>query len=102
MENINNYCTISNNVINGCGQLKWCIRENPKKEVDSGWVFLSSIDTSEFLSETDNWSIVPISFVVEVEPAILQILEMSYGTEVTLVREDNGLFFVDSNTGEKL
>ena len=93
---------VSKNIINGKGSLKWCMREQPLNEVDNGWRFLSNIDTDEFLSDSSNMAVYDWGTLVEIEPAIMALLDMPIGADVTLVEKDGRKFFVDSNTGERI
>ena len=93
---------VSKNIISGKGLLKWCIREQPLNEVDNGWRFLSDIDTDEFLSDSSNMAVYDWGTLVEIEPAIMALLDMPIGADVTLVEKDGRKFFVDSNSGERI
>ena len=94
-------CTVSRNIYERRGTLKWCIREEGKRDVDCGWVFLSDIDTDEYLSDVNNWCILAFETVVEIEPAILAIYDMPVGTDLTLVIEKGGRrFFIETHTGK--
>ena len=95
--------TLSNNLLNGKGKLRWCIREKSKHQVDNGWVFLSDVDTNEFLSNPKNMSVCDFGTIFEIEPAVLSIFDMPVGTELTFVeREDGSRDFYHSKTGKKV
>ena len=70
-------------------------------ELDNGWLFLSEIDTEEYLSHVENMSICDWSTIVEIEPAVLSIFNMSIGTELTMIYEDERVCFLDTSTGQK-
>ncbi len=95
-------CLVSRNIYNGNGRLKWCVKENGKRDVDNGWRFISEIDTDEFLADVNNWCILAYESVIEIEPAILAIYDMPIGTEVTLIQEGKKKYFIDTNTGQKI
>ena len=95
-------CIVSKNIIEEKGELKWCVREKGINDLDTGWRFLSSIDTDEYLSNSENMCIYNYDTVVEIEPAILLIYDLPVGTDVTLIREGKKKFFVDTATGEKI
>lgn len=92
-------CMVSKNIYEKKGNLKWCIKEKSAKEVDNGWRFISDIDTDDYLADNNNWCILSYEAVIEIEPAIISIYHMPIGTDLTLIREGNKLFFVDTNTG---
>lgn len=95
-------CIASKNILEGKGKLCWCIREESENSVDNGWRFLSHIDTDEFLNNPANLCVCDYNTVAEIEPAIIAIYTMPVGTDIMLVRKENKLVFVDSNTEEEI
>lgn len=93
---------VSNNIINGSGVLKWCIREESLNDIDNGWRFLSNIDSDEFLSDSSNMSVLDFNTVVEIEPAVLKIFNMPIGTELTLMYDNGKKYFVYTENGDIL
>ena len=93
---------VSNNILENKANIKWILRENSVNELDNGWRFLSEIDTEEYLSHAENMSICDWSTIVEIEPAVLSIFNMPIGTELTIIYEDERVYFLDSNSGQKL
>ena len=93
---------VSNNILKNKANIKWILRENSVNELDNGWRFLSEIDTEEYLSHAENMSICDWSTIVEIEPAVLSIFNMPIGTELIIIYEDERVYFLDSNSGQKL
>ena len=93
---------VSNNILENKANIKCILRENSINELDNGWRFLSEIDTEEYLSHVENMSICDWSTIVEIEPAVLSIFNMPIGTELTIIYEDERVYFLDSNSGQKL
>ena len=93
---------VSNNILENKANIKWILRESSVNELDNGWRFLSEIDTEEYLSHAENMSICDWSTIVEIEPAVLSIFNMPIGTELTIIYEDERLYFLDTITGQKL
>ena len=93
---------VSNNILENKANIKWILRENSVNELDNGWRFLSEIDTEEYLSRAENMSVCDWSTIVEIEPAVLSIFNMPIGTELILIYEDERVYFLDSNSGQKL
>ena len=93
---------VSNNILENKANIKWILRENSINELDNGWRFLSEIDTEDYLSQVENMSICDWSTIVEIEPAVLSIFNMPIGTELTIIYEDERVYFLDSNSGQKL
>ena len=73
-----------------------------REQLDNGQRFLSVIDTEEYLSHVENMSICDWSTIVELEPAVLSIFNMPIGKELTVIYEDERLYFLDTITGQKL
>ena len=93
---------VSNNILENKANIKWILRENSVNELDNGWRFLSEIDTEEYLSHAENMSICDWNTIVEIEPAVLSIFNMPIGTELTMIYEDERVYFLDTITGQKL
>lgn len=92
-------CVASRNILNGKGNLKWCIRESAINELDNGWRFLSDIDTDEFLSDSSNMAVCDWGTIINVEPAVIAIYNLPVGTDIMLVCENNVKKFVYTDTG---
>ena len=92
-----NGCIVSNNILSEKGELKWCFRESPVNNMDSGWRFLSSIDTDEYLADANNSSVCSLDTIVQIEPAILAVINLPVGTDVALTTVDGEKVFVDTN-----
>ncbi len=95
-------CIASNNLLSGKGELKWCFRETPINNMDSGWRFLSDIDTDEYLAYANNSSVCDLDTVIQIEPAILTIINLPVDTDVELTVVDGKKMFVDTNSKEPL
>lgn len=92
-------CVVSKNIVEGKGNLKWCIREISLNELDNGWRFLSDIDTDEFLSDAANMVVCDWGTIANIEPAIITIYNLPIGTDLTLVLEGNKKKFIYTKTG---
>lgn len=93
---------VSNNILENKANIKWILRESSINELDNGWLFLSEIDTEEYLSHAENMSICDWSTIVDIEPAVLSIFNMPIGTELTMIYEEERVCFLDTVTGQKL
>lgn len=93
---------ITRSVYDGTSQLKWCIRENPKNALDSGWIFIGDLDDEKYLANRKNWCIATYAKVIEIETAILEIYSMLIGTELTLIVKDGKRHFVNTNTNKPI
>ena len=97
-----NGCIASNNLLSEKGELKWCFRESPVNSMDSGWRFLSDIDTDEYLADANNSSVCALNTVIQTEPAILSIINLPVGTDVELTVINGEKVFVDTNSKKPL
>lgn len=94
---------LSRNALDGKAPIRWAFREGPVNPVDNGWRFLSAADDDEFLADPANLTIVPFNTVVSLEPAVLPLLPLPIGTDVTILRDEGGrITLVDSATGVPL
>ncbi|WP_312335311.1 immunity protein Imm33 domain-containing protein [Anaerospora hongkongensis] len=93
---------VSRNILESKGNLKWCIKERPVNELDNGWRFLSDIDSDEFLADSSNMLICDWGTIIEIEPAVLYIFNMPYGTDITLVNESGKKYFIYTESGENV
>jgi len=94
--------TVSNNILKPGGAIKWCVREAPKYDIDSGWAFLSEDDTEEFLSDVNNWSVITFEKALEIEPTLFEIFSMPVGTQLTLMTDQSQHYYVNTMTGDKI
>lgn len=91
---------VSKNILQHKGNLKWCIKESPVNELDNGWRFLSDIDTDDFLSDPSNMLICDWGTVIELEPAVMNIFNMTQGTDITLINKSGKKYFIYTDTEE--
>ncbi|MGN8025874.1 immunity protein Imm33 domain-containing protein [Microbacterium sp. 22242] len=87
------------NVLNGIAPLRWLVREPGISAVDNGWRFFSAIDDERYLSDATNLTVVSFNTVANIEPAIIPILRLPVGSDLELVRGEDGLQFRDNLTG---
>jgi len=80
--------------------LKWLVREVSVNPQDNGWRFFSAIDDETYLDDPGNLQVVSFNSVADIEPAIIPILHLPVGSDLELVRDESGVRFVDSTTGE--
>ncbi len=92
---------VTRNILEGRGNLTWCIRHAFSHKADNGWVFLSDIDTEAYLAETSNMIVVGWETVINIEPAVIPIFNMPIGTELTLIREGNQKRFIYTDSGNE-
>ncbi len=91
---------ISKNVLERRAPLRWAFREEGVDAVDNGWRFLSAIDDDTYINDPANLTVVSFDTVVDIEPAVLPVLYLPVGTDLTIVRDENGrIELLDNATG---
>jgi len=55
-------------------------RENPGSNVDSGWRFLSGLETPEYIENTENFGFYDINTVANYDPEIVPLLDTPIGS----------------------
>ena len=95
-------CIVSKNILEHKGKLKWCIKESPVNELDNGWRFLSSEDTDDFLEDSSNMLVCDWSTIIQIEPAVISIVNMPEGTDINLINEGGKKYFIYTDTKERV
>ena len=95
-------CIITRSLYEGTSKLKWIFREEGANPADNGWRAIGDTDTEEFINTPGNNVVVDFDRLVEIEPAVLAIYDMPVGTDLEFRQDENGRYFVDSNTGKRL
>ncbi|MGN0065838.1 MAG: DUF2185 domain-containing protein, partial [Nocardioides sp.] len=80
-------CLASKNVVSRVGRVKWMVREESQAAADNGWRIFSDIDSSEYLSDADNLTIVNFNTLCEIEPALIGIWNLPVGSDLQIVDE---------------
>jgi hypothetical protein len=93
---------VSRNIMDGTAPLRWLVRDAAANPQDNGWRFFSAIDDEAYLADPANLQVASFTSVAAVEPAIIPILFLPEGTDLELVRDDDGLHFIDSTIGEAI
>ena len=93
-------CLTTKNVISKTGRIMWCVREEGARKTDNGWRFFSEYDTEEYLVNANNWVVIDFDEIVKIEPALLSLMWMPYGTELTIDYRENETVFFDDRTGK--
>ena len=78
------------------------VRQPSSAPADNGWQIMSSEDTSDYLNNPDNWQIVDYNKLCNIEPALIGIWNLPVGSELQIVRDEQGLNIVDTPTGREI
>ncbi|WP_420114025.1 DUF2185 domain-containing protein [Pseudactinotalea sp.] len=95
-------CLATLNVLSGAGKVRWLQRKPSRAPADNGWRIMSHVDTSEYLSDGSNWKIVDFNQVCAIEPALIGIWDLAVGSELQVVRDENGIRIFDTPTGQPI
>ncbi len=92
-------CLVTTSVLAGRARVGRMVRQVTSEPDDSGWRILSHTDTEEFITSEDCWRVVTVYDALNIEPALGHVWQMPVGTDVQLVRDENGVHIVDTATG---
>lgn len=79
---------VSNNVIAG-KQIRYSYREKSKISKLNGWTILSVEDDNDYVSNSDNFTILGANTVNKIAPVMLEIFSAKYGTDLFWIYENN-------------
>ncbi|RIT48804.1 DUF2185 domain-containing protein [Mycobacteroides abscessus] len=95
-------CLATKNVVERRAPVRWMVRVPSTGGADNGWQIMSSIDTSEYLQDKNNWQIVAFNDVCNIEPALIGIYDFPVGSDLQIVRDERGIHIVDTPTGREI
>jgi len=95
-------CLVTKNVIERRGVVRWMVRDVSQDPVDNGWQIMSHVDTSEYLEDLSNWQIVDFNDLCAIEPALIGIWDLPVGSDLQIVRDEQGIRIVDTPTGREI
>lgn len=81
---------ISENVYSGV-PVKYSFREKSSIEQLNGWNLLSEKDDGEYIKNPNNFIIVNAESIKKIAPAVLEIFEAAYGTDLLWLYEEGVL-----------
>lgn len=95
-------CIASGNVLSRAGRVRWMVRERSNNPADNGWRIFSSIDTSDYLHDSENLQVVDFNRLCEIEPALIGIWDLPVGSDLQIVDDGEGIEVVDTATGRAI
>ncbi|GAA1766688.1 DUF2185 domain-containing protein [Agromyces humatus] len=90
------------NVLSGAGRVRWMLRKPSQRAADNGWRIMSDLDSSEYLSDADNWVITDFNELCAIEPALIGIYDFPVGSDLQLVDEGEGIQIFDTASGREV
>lgn len=61
-------------------KIAFMYREEPDRDIDSGWRFLSGFESDEYMSDPDNFAIYDVNTIANYDPEIIPLLEAPIGS----------------------
>lgn len=95
-------CLMTVNAWEGRAPVRWMLRESSKAPYDNGWRIMSAADTSEYLADSANWRITDFNDACEIEPALIGIYDLPFGSDLQIVVDEEGIHIVETPTGREL
>ena len=94
---------LNNNIVDRLYPISGAYREEPYRAEDSGWRLVSAGDTEAYMGDEKNIVIYNTEEIIQLEPALQQLLQLPVGSEVEILFNDEGdIQFRDYNTKEPL
>lgn len=94
-------CIITKSLFKGETTLKWFFREKSiNNKSDSGWRAFGLSDTQDYIDNNDNHLVVSINTLIDIEPAILSVVDFPIGSDLEFHNDGGKKYFTDNITGE--
>ena len=88
---LNATCVVTEVITTEGKPIGYCYRDDPVSAQDSGWRFLTGHESEAYMEQPLHYITKPLSWVVEREPRVRELLEADIGLAVAL-DEDSGEF----------
>lgn len=80
---------LSKNVMNG-RRIRYTYREKSQIPVLNGWTIYSDIDDDEYVSDPDNFIIVGVNTIKNIDVLLIMIFDAPYGTDICWLYDKEG------------
>jgi hypothetical protein len=70
-------------------------REEPNNELDSGWRFLSGLESQEYMDNTSNHAVYDVNTIANYDPDIIPLLDAPIGSAFERDQETGNLVRVE-------
>ncbi len=91
---------VSKSVLNGTAKLKWLFRQESGH--GNGWIAFGDTDTQEYINDVNNMEIVDFNTLANIEPTVVNVFYMPYGSDLEFRADKTGSYFVDTETGQEI
>lgn len=82
---------VSNNVLAGV-PARYAFREPSEVAALNGWTVYSDADDDAYVSDPGNFTVVTASTLARLSPAVVDVFDAPYGTDIALLYDDEGHF----------
>ncbi|MDY6994765.1 MAG: DUF2185 domain-containing protein [Pseudomonadota bacterium] len=62
-------------------KIGYAVREEPSHKTDSGWVFMSGLESQEYMDNAENMTIYDVNTIANYDPEIIKIIESPIGSQ---------------------
>ena len=93
---------MTRSVFQGQRKARWVFREKAFDRNDTGWRIVGDGDTQGYINHEENILLLDLKTIEHVEPIIMEIIDLPIGTELELHDDEEGKYFTDTTTGERI
>ena len=73
-------CLASDKITVEGNPVRFMYRENPDNDVDSGWRFLSGLESDEYMEDADNHGVYDVNTIANIDSTIIPHLNAELGS----------------------
>jgi len=95
-------CLVTSSVLGREARVQFMVREPSAAPGDTGWRFMSQIDTDETLQDPSAWHVVDYNLACALEPALIGIWTFEVGSDLQLVDVDGRPQIWDTPSGQEI
>lgn len=89
-------CLASDKITVEGNPVRFMYRENPDNDVDSGWRFLSGLESDEYMENADNHGVYDVNTVANFDPTIVPHLDAEVGSTFEKLPESSEFALIES------
>lgn len=91
---------VSKSILSGASKLKWLFRQ--ESDHGNGWIAFGDTDSQEYVNDANNMAVVDFNTLANIEPAVVNVFYMPYGSDLEFRSDKTGSYFVDTRTGQEI
>ncbi|MET7370413.1 DUF2185 domain-containing protein [Streptomyces sp. NPDC005566] len=93
---------VTKSVLTSASRIRFVHRKPSRQPADNGWRILGDTDTSDYLSNTENWALADFNELCAIEPALIGIYDFPVGSDLQIAHEGRGVVIVDLTSGREV